>query len=61
MPQSLTQMCVHIIFSTKDRRPFLKNKDIRKRLYDYIDAICREKNCNSLIVNGVEDEKYLWN
>ena len=32
MPQSLVQIYVHIIFSTKHRKPFLKDNEIREQL-----------------------------
>jgi len=31
MSQSLSQIFVHIVFSTKERRPFLQDKTIRER------------------------------
>ncbi len=36
MPQSLTQIYLHIVFSTKDRKPFLTDKDFRGRTYSYL-------------------------
>jgi hypothetical protein len=32
MPQSLAKVLVHVVFSTKDRRPFLRDKAIREEL-----------------------------
>jgi hypothetical protein len=31
-PQSLAKVLVHVVFSTKDRRPFLRDKAIREEL-----------------------------
>jgi putative transposase len=59
MPQSLSQLWVHIIFSTKDRYPFFKNSDIRKKVHHYIKAICYKQNCIPLIVGGVEDHVHI--
>ncbi len=59
MSQSLSQLWVHIIFSTKNRRPFLKDALVRERLYDYIKAICHAKNCDVNIINGIEDHVHL--
>ncbi len=59
MSQSLSQLWVHIIFSTKNRHPFLKDALVRERLYDYIKAICHTKNCNAKIVNGIEDHLHI--
>ncbi len=33
MGQSLTHLLVHAIFSTKDRRPFLRSEEIRDEIY----------------------------
>ena len=41
MPQSLTQICLHIVFSTKYRQPLIKD-EIKDDLYAYIGGICRE-------------------
>ena len=55
MSQSLVANYLHIIFSTKDRRPFLKDKDIRERTHAYLGGICRNLNCPALIVGGDAD------
>ena len=52
-------MWVHIIFSTKNRKPFLTNLEIRKQLHDYLFAICDQYSCPALIVGGVEDHVHL--
>jgi hypothetical protein len=36
MGQSLTHLLVHAIFSTKDRRPFLRSEEIRNEIYAYM-------------------------
>ena len=36
MGQSLTHLLVHAIFSTKDRRPFLRSEQIRDEIYAYM-------------------------
>ena len=33
MPQSLAKILVHTVFSTKDRRPFLRDKSLREELH----------------------------
>ena len=38
MGQSLTRLLVHAIFSTKDRRPFLRSEEIRNEIHAYIKA-----------------------
>jgi len=36
MPQSLAKILVHTVFSTKDRRPFLREKALREELHRYL-------------------------
>ena len=39
MPQSLSVVCLHLVFSTKDRRPYLWDERIRPALHAYLGAI----------------------
>ena len=55
MSQSLVQVYVHIVFSTKDRRPFLQDKVLRDRAHAYLAKICHNQGSPSLKVGGVED------
>lgn len=41
MPQSLNKVILHMVFSTKDRRPFIDG-DIRPRLHAYMAEVLRE-------------------
>ena len=59
MPQSLAQIYVHMVFSTKNRRPWLHSDDLRDQLYAYMTfqdefrELCRR--------HGLElDERYAW-
>ena len=56
MPQSLAQLYLHFVFSTKDRKPFLRQKDLRDEMHKYVGGICRNLESPSLIVGGVEDQ-----
>ena len=40
MPQSLAQIYPHLVFSTKDRRPFLQNCDLRNEMQHDLGGIC---------------------
>lgn len=55
MSQSLSKMWSHVIFSTKDRYPFLSKLEIREQLHSYVAGILREHDCPTLIVGGVAD------
>jgi len=55
MPQSLAKVWVHLIFSTKDRYPFLSDKSLCKDMHAYLATVLRNHECETLIVGGVED------
>lgn len=59
MPQSLAQLYVHIVFSTKDRKAFLQNKSLRLEMHEYLGGMCRNLDSPSLIVGGVEDHVHI--
>jgi REP element-mobilizing transposase RayT len=55
MGQSLAQIYVHIIFSTKNRKPLLQDVDFRPKVHAYLAGICQNHESPALIVGGVED------
>jgi REP element-mobilizing transposase RayT len=55
MPQSLANVLLHIVFSTKNRAPFLKSKEIHEDLNAYMVGTLKNIECPSLITNTVED------
>ncbi len=59
MPQSLAQIYVHLVFSTKNRQPFLKDNAFRERVHAYLVGICDNLDCPSLKIGGVEDHVHL--
>ena len=59
MPQSLSAVYIHLAFSTKDRRPFLRDKAVRDKLHSQMGGISKILECPSLIVGGVEDHVHL--
>jgi len=58
MPQSLVKNYVHITFSTKNRYPFI-NERIEDELYNYLGGICRNLECNPVIVGGHKDHIHI--
>src|ERR1700743_3371075 len=58
MPQSLSLLLVHIIFSTKDRVPLLK-KQIRPDLFAYLATVVRNAGCECYRVGGFDDHVHL--
>ncbi len=59
MPQSLAQIYLHIVFSTKERRPYLGDRGIRHELHNYLGGTCNHLDCPILRVGGVEDHVHL--
>lgn len=58
MPQSLSLVIVQVVFSTKERRPFL-DLDIRPKLHAYLATVARNAGCESFRVGGVADHVHL--
>jgi putative transposase len=58
MPQSLSNVFVHIIFSTKNREPWL-DFATRPRMHAYLATICRDLNAEVLCVGGVADHVHI--
>ncbi|XZE18905.1 transposase [Pirellulaceae bacterium SH449] len=59
MGQSLVQIYVHIVYSTKNRVPFLKNAADRKRLHAYLAGIHKNLDAPALVIGGVEDHVHV--
>jgi REP element-mobilizing transposase RayT len=59
MSQSLAKILVQTVFSTKDRRPFLRDKALREELHRYLGGILANLQCQPIIVGGVEDHVHL--
>ena len=54
MAQSLADIILHIVFSTKERHPWIR-PDIEEELYQYICGVGRNLGCPVIKINGVED------
>ena len=59
MPQSLTQIYLHLVFSTKNRVPDLCDPEIRSHLLRYLVGTCHNQNSPSLQIGGVEDHIHI--
>ena len=59
MPQSLAKILVHTVFSTKDRRPYLRDPALREELHRYLGGILTNLDCQPVIVGGVADHVHL--
>jgi putative transposase len=58
MPQSLSKVIIHIIFSTKDREPWLE-REVRSRMHGYVATICSDLNAEAFLVGGVADHLHV--
>ncbi len=58
MPQSLSLLLVHVIFSTKGREPWL-DASVRPSLHAYLATVSRNAGCECYRVGGVADHVHL--
>ncbi len=59
MSQSLVQIYVHIVFSTKHRQPYLNDRDFRLRTHAYLAGTCNKLDTPAIKVGGVEDHVHI--
>ena len=59
MPQSLSIVYIHLVFSTKERRPFLRDPGLRASVHGYLGEISKRLDCPPIQVGGVEDHIHL--
>jgi putative transposase len=55
MAQSLSNLLVHLILSTKDRHPLLANASHRTALHRYLGAVSARLDCPVIRVGGTAD------
>ena len=58
MPQSLSKVILHIIFSTKNRQPWL-DSCVRLRMHAYLATVCRDLGVDFVQVGGVSDHVHI--
>ncbi len=58
MAQTLTRLLVHLVFSTKDRRPLI-DAEIEARLHAYLGGICSNLESTALAIGGTENHVHL--
>ena len=59
MPQSLSNVLIHLVFSTKHRQPHLRTPDLRGIMTGYMVGILRNIKCPSLITGVVDDHVHI--
>jgi REP element-mobilizing transposase RayT len=50
---------VHLVFSTKNRRPFLHDKPMRDALHSYLGGVSKQPDCPPICVGSLEDHVHL--
>ncbi len=58
VPQSLTFLLVHVVFSTKDRRPLIHDH-LQPQLHAYLATVARGLQCECYRAGGVADHVHL--
>jgi putative transposase len=58
MAQSLSNVLLHIVFSTKNRRSWI-NTDIETELFKYLATACRTLDCPSHAIGGADDHIHI--
>jgi putative transposase len=58
MPQSLSNVLLHIVFSTKDRQPWL-DRGVRPRMHAYLSTICRDLGADFVHAGGLSDHAHV--
>ena len=58
MPQSLSKILLHLVFSTKNRRPWI-DEAIRDDLHAYLAGTCRAIGSDAYRVGGTEDHIHI--
>ncbi len=58
MANTFTSLHYHIVFSTKDREPWIR-QDIEQRVWSYLGGIARENEMKASLIGGIENHVHL--
>lgn len=58
MAHTCSNLLVHVIFSTKDRKPLITS-DLRQDVFAYMGGIARELKAKALLINGMPDHVHM--
>ena len=58
MAQSLSKVFIHVIFSTKNREPWL-DTEIRPSIHAYLATVCRDLEAEACRVGGTADHVHM--
>src|SRR2546427_11069176 len=58
MANTFTSLHYHVIFSTKNREPWVR-QDVEQRVWSYLGGIARENDVKALLIGGIENHVHL--
>ena len=59
MSQSIAQVYLHIVYSTKERQPFLRDAAILEETHKFLGGACNQLDCPVLRVGGIADHVHI--
>lgn len=59
MSQSLARVVIHIVFSTKNRRPWLEDIGVRNEVHKYLAQTLMTLGCPGITIDGVADHVHI--
>jgi putative transposase len=59
MPQSLSRVIIHTVFSTKGREPAFQNPVFREEMHFYLGGCAKTLGCLPIQIGGVSDHVHL--
>jgi len=59
MSQSLSNVLLHLIYSTKNREKFISNVRLRNELYAYTSSALNSMGCSCIIAGGTSDHIHI--
>src|SRR5687768_15218029 len=59
MPQSLSRIWLHLVFSTKGRKAYLRNEELRDEMFRMLSHHANECSCPAVRCGGWEDHVHI--
>ena len=59
MSQSLSSVYLHLVFSTKDREPWLQDPTFRAEFHAFLGGVSKQLDCPPVVVGGVADHVHI--
>src|SRR5215510_14569083 len=59
MPQSLSAVYIHLVFSTKHRQPLLKDLEMREALFRFMGGVTKTLKCPPILIGGHVDHLHV--